>query len=75
MVLEAQKDAESLNSFILKKTRFFDHHHKQLDEHQLKVIHRMLEEGPKGFESGMSAKEYSNITGVSKATATRHLQR
>ncbi len=34
----------------------------------------MLEEGPDGFESGMSAKKYMTITGASKATATRDLQ-
>lgn len=31
----------------------------------------MLEEGPDGFEGGMSAKKYMTITGASKATATR----
>jgi Fic family protein len=34
----------------------------------------MLEEGPDGFEGGMSAKKYMTITGASKSTATRDLQ-
>ena len=34
----------------------------------------MLEEGPDGFEGGMSAKKYMSITKTSKATATRDLQ-
>ena len=34
----------------------------------------MLDEGPKGFEGGMSAKKYIAITHTSKATATRDLQ-
>jgi Fic family protein len=34
----------------------------------------MLEEGPEGFEGGMSAKKYMAITGASKPTATRDLQ-
>jgi Fic family protein len=34
----------------------------------------MLEEGPDGFEGGMSAKKYMTITGASKATATRDLK-
>ena len=34
----------------------------------------MLDEGPKGFEGGMSAQKYIAITKVSKATATRDLQ-
>ena len=33
----------------------------------------MLDEGPKGFEGGMSAKKYIAITRTSKATATRDL--
>lgn len=74
MTLEAQKDAEMLIDFILSKTRFYDRYHDQLDVHQLKVVNRMLEEGPVGFEGGMSAKKYIAIAGVSKATATRHLQ-
>ena len=39
----------------------------------MKVVHRMLDEGPKGFEGGMSAKIYIAITKTSKATATRDL--
>lgn len=74
MALDAQADADALIDFILKKVRFHDRYHSQLDTHQLKVINRMLDEGPKGFEGGMSAKKYSAITGASKATATRHLQ-
>ena len=35
------------------------------------LLGRMVEEGPKGFEGGMSAKKYMSITGASKATATR----
>ena len=73
-VLEAQNQAEMLIDFTLKKTKFFDRFESQLNERQLKVIRRMLEEGPKGFEGGMSAKKYISITHTSKATATRDLQ-
>ena len=34
----------------------------------------MLEEGPDGFEGGMSVKKYMTITGASKAMAARDLQ-
>lgn len=74
MALDAQTDADALIDFILKKARFHERYHSKLDAHQLKAINRMLDEGPKGFEGGMSAKKYTAITGVSKATATRHLQ-
>ena len=40
----------------------------------MKVVRRMLEEGPKGFEGGMNATKYTAITKTSKATATRDLQ-
>lgn len=72
--LEAQIQAENQIDFTLKKTRLFDRFRDQLNERQLKILRRMLDEGPKGFEGGMSAKKYILITGVSKATATRDLQ-
>lgn len=74
MVLEAQIQAEEQIEFTLKKTRLFDRWRDQLNERQLQTLRRMLDEGPTGFEGGMSAKKYMTITGASKATATRDLQ-
>jgi len=74
MVLEAQIQAEEQIEFTLKKTRLFDRWRNQRNERQLQILRHMLEEGPTGFEGGMSAKKYMTITGASKATATRHLQ-
>lgn len=74
MVVEAQTQAEELIEFTLKKTRLFDRVRDQLNERQMQILRRMLEEGPDGFEGGMSAKKYMTITGASKATATRDLQ-
>jgi Fic family protein len=45
----------------------------QLNDRQMQILRRMLEEGPDGFEGGMRAKKYMTITGASKATATRDL--
>jgi len=73
-VLEAQSRAEEGIEFILKKTKFFDQFKDRLNKRQMKVIRRMLDEGPKGFEGGMSTKKYIAITRTSKATATRDLQ-
>lgn len=73
-ILIAQIDAEELIDFNLKKTKFFDRFKDQLNERQLKVIQRMLEEGPKGFVGGMNASKYGSIGKASKATATRDLQ-
>lgn len=74
VIAEAQKEAGAQISFVLKKTRFFDEHRETLNQRQLKALKRMLDQGHSGFEGGMSAKKYSGITGVSKATATRDLQ-
>ncbi len=72
--LDAQVQTEELINFTLKKTRFFDYFRDQLNERQLRIVQRMLKEGPQGFEGGMSAKKYISITKTSKATATRDLQ-
>lgn len=74
VILDAQTEAEEQIEFTLKKVKFFDHHKNDLNERQLTVIKRMLEEGPQGFEGGMNARKYTGITKVSKATATRDLQ-
>lgn len=74
LILDAQKDAKELIHFTLKKAKFFDQHANQLNERQLKIIQRMLENGTAGFEGGMTAKKYVAITKTSKATATRDLQ-
>lgn len=73
-VLKAQEDSEATIEFVLQKTRYFDRYSSRLNQRQLKVIRRMLSEGPEGFEGEMSARKYTAIAKVSKATATRDLQ-
>ncbi len=74
VILKAQQAAAVQIEFTLKKTKFFDHFKGRLNERGLKVIRKMIEAEPKGFEGGMTAKKYGSITKVSKATATRDLQ-
>lgn len=74
VALSAQQYAEDVVEFSLKKTKFFDKHREKLSERQLKVVKRMLDEGPAGFEGGINAGKYSSLTKVSKATATRDIQ-
>jgi Fic family protein len=74
MALKALIDTEQEIEFTVKKTKFFDRYETVLNQRQLKVIRRMLAEGPGGFTGGMSAKKYISITKTSKATATRDLQ-
>ncbi len=74
VILDAQIDAKVLVQFTLSKSKFFDNYRNQLNDRQLKVIHRILENGSDGFEGGMTARKYMIITKTSKATATRDLQ-
>jgi Fic family protein len=74
MILEAQTQAEAQIEFTLKKTQLFDRFRNRLNDRQLRALRRMMDEGPDGFEGGMSAKKYMTITEASKATATRDLQ-
>jgi Fic family protein len=74
LVLTAQLEFEKQVNFVIRKANYFDKFKDHLNERQSKVIKRMMRAGPKGFEGGMSAKKYSAMTGVSKATATRDLQ-
>ena len=74
MLLRAQDYTEKQIDFVLRKARFFDRFNNMLSDRQLRVVGRMLEEGPEGFEGGMNARKYRGLTKVSKATATRDLQ-
>ncbi len=74
IILAAQNETETEIGFTLQKVKFFDKFKPVLNERHLKVINRMFEEGPKGFEGGMNAGKYATISKVSKATATRDLQ-
>ncbi|AFG36150.1 Fic family protein [Spirochaeta africana] len=74
VILKAQTMSEQLIDFALKKIRFFERFEQRLNNRQLKVVRRMLQEGPEGFVGGMSARKYVGIAGTSKATATRDLQ-
>ncbi|MBC8206408.1 MAG: Fic family protein [Kiritimatiellales bacterium] len=74
MLLQAQEQAEAEIEFTLKKVKLFDRIRNQLNDRQLKVLQRMLKEGPEGFLGGLSAKKYIAIAKTSKPTATRDLQ-
>lgn len=71
---EALLDSKNIVLFTLKKVNFFDHFKDALNERELKVINKMLEQGEEGFKGGMTAKKYISINKTSKATATRDLQ-
>jgi Fic family protein len=59
---------------ILSKARFWQTHRADgLLPEQVKVLNRLLDGGPRGFEDGINATQYQAMAKVSKATATRHL--
>ena len=74
VILKSQLAFIQSVGYLIKKARFFDTHKTQLNERQLKVVGRMLEEDENEFIGGMNAKKYQAITKTSKATATRDLQ-
>lgn len=60
---------------VLQKARFWQTHAQDgLQSTQVKVLNRLLDAGPEGFEGKLNARKYMAIAGVSKATATRHLR-
>jgi Fic family protein len=66
--------SEDVVGSALEKSLFWTRHARHaLNERQRKVIQRLLDAGPGGFEGGMSAEKYANLARVSKATATRDL--
>lgn len=73
VAIEAQRRSIALVEFLIDKTKLLDHLKGQLNARQEKALLRMFREGPDGFEGGLSAGKYSNITGASAATTTRDL--
>ena len=73
-ILDAQNETVVMVQFLIQKMHFYDRYAKELNERQAKVIARLFEAGPRGFEGGLSAENYIRITQASRATATRDLQ-
>ncbi len=71
--IEAQRHTIALVDFLIGKAKLLDRLRGQLNERQQKALLRMFREGPEGFKGGLSAGNYSTITGASPATATRDL--
>jgi Fic family protein len=73
-VRAAWEEAAVVVEASLEKARFWSSHEgKPIAQRQRKAVNAMLVRGPGNFEGGMSARKYSSIAGVSKATATRDL--
>jgi Fic family protein len=73
VTIEAQRRAVALIEILIDRTKLLDGLTGKLNERQRKALQRMFKEGPEGFKGGMSAGNYSTITGASPATTTRDL--
>ena len=66
--------SNKLLSNVMLKARFWKHYAQtKLKERQSKVINRLLDVGPGGFEGGLTNRKYAGMTHVSRATAQREL--
>ena len=74
ILLEAQGRLLAQVEFIIAKTKLLDRLRGQINQRQQKALLRMFREGPQGFKGGLSASNYSTITGAPSATTTRDLQ-
>ncbi|WP_263367013.1 Fic family protein [Edaphobacter bradus] len=73
IAVEAQQRTIAQVEFLIEKTKLLDRLRDQINARQQKALLRMLREGPDGFKGGLSASNYSTITGASTATTTRDL--
>jgi Fic family protein len=73
IALEAQRRTITQVEFLIAKTKLLDRLRGHINDRQQKALLRIFREGPNGFKGGMSAGNYSTITGASPATTTRDL--
>jgi Fic family protein len=72
-ILQAQEESLNLLNFIIEKSKLLTRLAGKLNQRQEKVLLRMFQEGPNGFQGGLTAEKYITITGAPRATATRDL--
>jgi Fic family protein len=70
----AAQAAETTLAGTLAKARFWLlHQDSDLNERQRKVLSRLLDAGPDGFEGGINTRKYMSLTRTSRVTAYREL--
>ena len=72
-VLDAQIWSERRLIRSIQQTRLFDRLRGSLNPRQEKILLRLFDAEPDGFEGGLSAQNYQRITGATASTATRDL--
>jgi Fic family protein len=68
-----ERSDEILNGVFSKSEFWRKHAQDKLTDRQKKVINRLLDEGPGGFEGGLTTQKYLSMTHCSRATAFREL--
>lgn len=72
--LDATKSMSMSIDAIQQKASFFHNHGDDINQRQRKILNRLFMAEPKGFEGGLSAKNYNQIVGhTPKSTITRDL--
>lgn len=75
MVEQGIRNSRELARLTLMKGAFWKRFAgAPINDRQRKVLNKMLDAGPDGFEGGLSNKKYQNMTKASSATATRDLK-
>lgn len=73
-VAAAATGADATIATTLAKARFWLRHQTtDLNSRQRKVLNRLLDAGPGGFEGGINTRKYMSLTKASRATAYREL--
>jgi Fic family protein len=68
-----ERSDDILNGVFSKTTFWRLHAQASLTERQKKVINRLLDQGPGGFQGGMTTQKYASMAHCSPATAFREL--
>lgn len=68
-----QKSDKIIGNVLAKADFWREHAQAQLNERQRKVLNRMLDAGPAGFEGGLTTRKYVGMAKVSRATAFREI--
>ena len=68
-----QRSGRIIGNVLLKADFWQEHAQAELNERQRKVLNRILDMGPGGFEGGLTTRKYVNMTKTSRATAFREI--
>jgi Fic family protein len=68
-----QRSDKIIGNVLLKADFWQEHAQAELNERQRKVLNRILDVGPGGFEGGLTTRKYVSMTKTSRATAFREI--